>query len=302
MDCSACGAAIDPQAHFCESCGASIGGAVAETHRPANPLDHREIEIGPGLAAVSDRGLRHPHNEDAVAISADPPFAILVVCDGVSSSHDPARGSGTAAEATVHALQQGLTDGKKGPELMRAAILAGHEAICGLMPSATNSDDRPLTTIVAALADEGTATIGWAGDSRAYLLSSGGKLLTHDDSWLNWVVERGEMTETQAMHSANAHAITQCLGDPDDPAEPHAVTTALSPGDRLLLCTDGLWNYASTPSALMVEVAGLSEAASALAICQALVKFANASGGHDNITAAMLIVPGEPFAPPALRI
>jgi hypothetical protein len=40
---------------------------VAETHRPANPLDHREIEIGPGLAAVSDRGLRHAHNEDAVA-------------------------------------------------------------------------------------------------------------------------------------------------------------------------------------------------------------------------------------------
>ena len=271
---------------------------MAETHRPANPLDHREIEIGPELAAVSDRGLHHPHNEDAVAISADPPFAILVVCDGVSSSHDPARGSGTAAEATVHALQQGLTDGKKGPELMRAAILAGHEAICGLMPAATNSDDRPLTTIVAALAGEGTATIGWVGDSRAYLLSGGGKLLTHDDSWLNWVVEKGEMTEAQAMHSANAHAITQCLGDPDDPAEPHAATTALSPGDRLLLCTDGLWNYAPTPSALIVEVAGLSKAAPALAFCHALVKFANASGGHDNITAAMLIVPGEPIAPP----
>jgi hypothetical protein len=44
----------------------------------------------------------------------------------------------------------------------------------------------------------------------------------------------------------------------------------------------------------MVELAGLSEATPALAICQALVKFANASGGHDNITAAMLIVPDEP--------
>jgi hypothetical protein len=48
----------------------------------------------------------------------------------------------------------------------------------------------------------------------------------------------------------------------------------------------------------MVEVAGLAGAASALAICQAFVKFANASGGHDNITAAMLIVPGDPVAPP----
>jgi serine/threonine protein phosphatase PrpC len=294
MNCSGCGTEVDAQAHFCESCGARIGGAVAAADASASPRDHHEIEISHLLAAVSDRGLRHAHNEDAVALSFDPPFAILVVCDGVSSSHDPARGSGAAAEATAGALRQGLAEGRDATELMHAAILAGHAAVCGLMSPATNGDERPLTTIVAALAGAGTATIGWAGDSRAYLLSRSGRLLTHDDSWVNWVVERGEMTEAQAMHSSNAHAIMQCLGDPQDPPEPHVVSTALSPGDRLLLCTDGLWNYAATPSALLVEMAGLSGPTAALVMCQALVNFANDSGGHDNITAAMLIVSGEP--------
>jgi PPM family protein phosphatase len=227
-----------------------------------------------------------------VALLCDPPFRILVVCDGVSSSHDAAAGSRTAADATASFLHQGAKSNESThdspTELMRAAILAGHQAICGLVPAGTQSE-RPLSTIVAALAEGDSATIGWAGDSRAYVLSASGRLLTHDDSWLNWVVERGEMTEAQGMHSPNAHAILQCLGDPDDPPEPHVVTATLAPSDRLLLCTDGLWNYAPTPSALLIETAGLSLATPALAMCRALIKFANEAGGRDNITAAMLV-------------
>jgi serine/threonine protein phosphatase PrpC len=174
--------------------------------------------------------------------------------------------------------------------LMRAAILAGHQAACALMAPGTESDHRPLTTIVAALAASGTATIGWVGDSRAYLLTGTGKLLTRDDSWVNWVVERGELTEDQALHSPHAHAIVQCLGDPDEPPEPHVLTAILCAGERLLLCSDGLWNYAPTPSALIALTSGFAVATPAIMICRALVKFANDSGGRDNITAAMFVV------------
>jgi len=80
---------------------------------------------------VSDRGRVHAQNEDAVAVLSAPPFAILVVCDGVSTSHDPALGSGTAAEATAQSLLKGVTTGKDPKELMCAAILSGHEAIVG---------------------------------------------------------------------------------------------------------------------------------------------------------------------------
>jgi PPM family protein phosphatase len=218
MDCSACGAPVEPEARFCEACGSPIGGAVAETNtRVSLRLDRRELNLGPELAAVSDRGLVHAQNEDAVVVLSDPPFAVIVVCDGVSTSHDPALGSGTAADATAQSLLQGIMTSKNPKELMQTAVLAGHDAICALMPADTSSDDRPLTTIVAALASSSTVTIGWVGDSRAYLLSGAAKLLTRDDSWVNWAVERGDMTEAQAMRSPNAHVIIQCLGDPDDP-------------------------------------------------------------------------------------
>jgi serine/threonine protein phosphatase PrpC len=99
------------------------------------------------------------------------------------------------------------------------------------------------------------------------------------------------MTEAQTMRSPNAHVITQCLGDPDDAPVPHVVTTTLHPGEKLLLCSDGLWNYAPTPPELMTSE--FSGETPAIAQCRALVEFANASGGRDNITAAMFIVPGR---------
>jgi serine/threonine protein phosphatase PrpC len=294
MDCSTCGTPIDPEARFCEACGSSIGAAVADTDTQSTArLHRRELDLGRELAAVSDRGHIHTQNEDAVVVFSAPPFAILVVCDGVSTSRDPALGSGAAADATAQSLRQGVAAGNNAKELMRAAIIAGHDAICQLMPSGTSSADRPLTTIVAALVGPRTATIGWAGDSRAYLLSGTGKLLTRDDSWINWIVERGDMTETEAMRSPNAHAITQCLGAPDDPPVPHVVTATLSPGERVLLCSDGLWNYAPTPSALAALTAGFSGATPAITMCQVLVNFANSSGGRDNVTAAMLVVPDD---------
>ena len=293
IDCSACGAPVEPEARFCEACGSPLAGAVAGASARANSgRDRHEIDLGRELAAVSDRGLVHPQNEDAVAVLYEPPFAVMVVCDGVSTSHDAALGSGIAADAVAQSLLQGIGTQTSPKELMGTAILAGHEAICALMPAGTSSDDRPLTTIVAALASSNTVTIGWVGDSRAYLLTGAAKLLTRDDSWVNWAVERGDMTEAQAMSSPNAHVIIQCLGDPDDPPGPHVVTTPLHPGERLLLCSDGLWNYASTPSELMALMSEFSGETPAITQCRALVGFANACGGRDNITAAMFIVPG----------
>jgi PPM family protein phosphatase len=243
------------------------------------------------LAAVSDRGRVHARNEDAVALLMEPPFSVLVVCDGVSTSHDAALGSRTAADAAAQYLLHGAAACTDAAELMRGAILGGHAAACALMPEDTDSDARPLTTIVAAFARADLVTIGWAGDSRAYILSGGAsRLLTHDDSWVNWAVAQGDMTEREAMRSSHAHAITQCLGDPNDPPEPHVTSVRLSAGDMLLLCSDGLWNYAPTPSALGALILDLPTAAPAIEICETLVRYANSAGGRDNITAAVLMV------------
>ena len=78
-------------------------------------------------------------------------------------------------------------------------------------------------------------------------------------------------------------------GDPDEPPEPHVTSAQLSSGDMLLLCSDGLWNYAPTPSALGALSSNLPTAAPAIEVCAMLVRYANNAGGRDNITAAILI-------------
>ena len=293
MVCPKCGAAAELGSRFCEACGASLAASAGGNGGPASAAAERcEIDLAHDLAAVADRGLIHPRNEDAAALLRSTTVggiqvSILVVCDGVSTSHDPALGAKTAAAAAADSLSAHLATSGDAERAMRTAILEAHDAVCRLVPAGADVADRPLTTIVTALARAGSVTIGWAGDSRAYFLARGGRQLTRDDSWVNWVVERGEMNEAEAMHSANAHAILQCLGDPEDIPEPHIVTTIPMPGERLLLCTDGLWNYAPKSSDLAALVSRFSDGTPSIELCHALVAFANGAGGHDNITAAI---------------
>jgi serine/threonine protein phosphatase PrpC len=93
------------------------------------------------------------------------------------------------------------------------------------------------------------------------------------------------MTLEEALASKSAHAISRWLGDQEgepDPV-PDVVTVALPPGEGLLLCSDGFWNYAQDPT----HIAPLMNGADALAICRALVEFANRQGGADNVTVAL---------------
>jgi serine/threonine protein phosphatase PrpC len=288
--CRKCGALAEAESRFCESCGARLNVDAASAEPADAPGDRVALNLTRELASISDRGRVHVRNEDAVALLMEAACAVLVVCDGVSTSHDPALGSRTAADAAAQYLQRGAATCTDPAELMRGAILAGHAAICDIVPADTGSDARPLTTIVAAFVKAGVATIGWAGDSRAYRLTgNAGRLLTHDDSWVNWAVAQGDMTESEAMHSPHAHAITQCLGVPDDPPEPHVVAAQLSPGDMLLLCSDGLWNYAPTPAALAALISDRATTAPAVDLCEILVRYANEAGGRDNITAAIMM-------------
>ena len=299
MNCPACGMLAEPEARFCEACGAALTSPSKDPGWVAAAVeDHFELDLGPDLAAVSDRGLVHARNEDAVAVTRDTidgrAITILVVCDGVSSSHDPARGSATAARVAADTLLAGARNSWDPDQQMHAAILDAHAAVAGLVP-ASAGDDRPLTTIVAALVDQTAVTVGWAGDSRAYVLGTASRALTRDDSWCNWAIERGLVTPAEAMHSPNAHAIVQCLGDPTDVPVPHIVRTAMAPGDRLLLCSDGLWNYAPESDDLARILSG-SSGGSTIAACRAMIAFANGAGGRDNITAAMLAVRRDTIA------
>jgi serine/threonine protein phosphatase PrpC len=316
MQCPHCSADIPDQDIFCEACGQRLVDApppAACVHQadeegfcelcglrvaPA-PGDHEEIVLAHNFAGVTDRGVRRTRNEDRFAIRAAAGAQILVVCDGVSTSHESQLASAAASQAAADSLAQALENPEPAePETrMQAAIAAAGRSVATVEPG--HADENPSsTTIVAALVHNGSVTIGWAGDSRAYWISANGtaRQLTIDHSWLAQVVAAGEMTREQAERSPTAHAITRWLGA--DSSENDACSVVrfplVTPG-VLLLCSDGLWNYAPEAEQIAALVMQLQNGTGdMLKLTRGLIDFAKKKGGGDNITAAALRIEMEP--------
>jgi serine/threonine protein phosphatase PrpC len=135
-------------------------------------------------------------------------------------------------------------------------------------------------------------SLGWVGDSRAYLIGpESAQQCTLDHSWLNEVADAGNMSLADSLSSPLAHALTRSLGGPIDSSdEPSQLDFELPSGPSyLVLCSDGLWNYLPDAGSLAVLIRGQPAEADALARARALVRFALERGGHDNVTAAVLM-------------
>ncbi|MGO8673115.1 MAG: protein phosphatase 2C domain-containing protein [Capsulimonadaceae bacterium] len=292
-DICRCGDEVDVDENGqCLTCG----GRVDEVQR-----DHAEAEAAPNLVGITDIGLRHSDNQDAMAVAAvnaDGEVSyVAVVCDGVSGSDGGADAAQVAAQVACEILSDVLESGAAFnlSSAMYLAILKAQDAVCALGVAHTGEKDPPETTIVATVVRNSVATVGWVGDSRAYLVTpEGTMLLTRDHSWVNAMVDSGQMTEDEALNSPLAHAIVSCLGGAEDPESPEPVEPALTQvylaaGDRLVLCSDGLWNYAPNPEDIAV-IADRKSHPSAITAARRMIAFANEMGGRDNITVAVLDV------------
>ena len=282
---------------FCIACGRAAP-------RTSQAYDHVEQAPVAELGGVTDRGKRHPWNEDALSLGAEviaEPVHVLVVCDGVSQERNAQQSAQLAAEVARASLLESTRGNIDPATAMRQAILAAHLAICAL-PDDTQTrvdptkNQAPGCTLVAALVRNRHATIGWVGDSRAYRFGPDlSQLLTHDHSWLNAVVDSGELTPAEAAASPNCNAILRAVGplNYDDGSASEApsadvVNCDLLSGHTLLLCTDGLWRYAPEPRELAGLVRQAPVEAGPLELSRRLMEYANARGGTDNITAAIL--------------
>lgn len=319
MQCSKCGATALAGDRFCEECGTALmveaaipkstggcekcGAAPEEIdaegycsncgfRNPSREHDRIEVICSSNLAGVSDRGLKRLRNEDFLACATvdGKKGYVLVVCDGVSSSQEPALAAQAAAAEVCRVLTAALEKGGRTlEEAMKQAIAAALTSVCNIPYTSASDADPPSTTLVAAVVQDNHATIGWLGDSRAYWISSqGSRQLTKDDSWLYDMVASGKMTEVDARKSDKAHAITRWLGaDAIADSEPSIMSFNIPGSGYLLLCTDGLWNYSPEPAQITELVKSLPET-DAIAVSRSLVEFARCSGGHDNITVAVL--------------
>lgn len=284
--CAECGGAVDAD-DYCTVCG---------TKAPSE-RDHFEEAPAAWVAGVCDRGVVHGRNEDAMALHATGEQgegrAVLVVCDGVTSSDDSHVASLAAARAARDVLRtpfpRGLgtaqsADAAADRVLTQAVSAAQTAVLAHTEPSSTRP---PSCTFVAGIVERNLLRYAVVGDSRAYWLPDAGEgeQLLPDDSMAQHLIDEG-VPRAEAENARQAHAITKWLGADATDLAPRTGRREVEGPGWLLVCSDGLWNYASEPAALREQVERAATA-EPLALATALVAYANGCGGRDNVTVAL---------------
>jgi PPM family protein phosphatase len=230
--------------------------------------------------AATDVGRVREGNEDAFLV--DDAMGLVAVADGMGGHRAGEVASATALEA----LRSAITHGRP----LRESMQDANEAV--FTKSLTDEELRGMgTTLTAAtLVSGGTVLVGHVGDSRAYLLHDGElRQVTVDHSLVEELVREGRLTADEAAVHPQRSIITRALGL-DASVDIDVYPVELAPGDRLLLCSDGLTGMVQTET-----IAGIlrreEDPARAAA---ALIDAANVAGGEDNITVVVVAVTDDP--------
>ncbi len=239
------------------------------------------------VAAATDIGHVRERNEDRYLIAGP----VVAVADGMGGH----LGGEIAASIATQVLER-LTE--RGEGSLADRVREANRAVF-----ARSARDRSVagmgTTLTAAELRGDRAHLAHVGDSRAYLLRDGALTrLTEDHTLVQRMVRDGELTPAQAERHPHRNILTRVVGvEPD--VEVDELTVELRPGDRLLLCSDGLTGM--LPEARIAAILG--EEPDPRAAADRLVDEANAAGGVDNITVVVVdLLPGggeEDGDPPA---
>jgi protein phosphatase len=266
---------------------------------PQHPHQRLQVAHDTHIGLMKSRLMQT--NQDAVFYAQAAHLSLLLVCDGISVS---TAGSGNLASALCVKAVAGcwerdmdkLLNADEATVLawLQSALIAANSSICeaseGLADGHLEQHIPMGTTAVLTLAQGNTLQIASLGDSRAYLIgASGVALLTGDQNvrsmWLE-AARRGERFEM----GNEGYALSGYCGRFNEHLKPSPAAPVLSslkmlPGEVLLLCSDGLTDYAGQSMAETSEIIAAGAAAEDLGQgCRELVDTANAAGGGDNIT------------------
>jgi serine/threonine protein phosphatase PrpC len=239
--------------------------------------------------ALTDVGMKREHNEDSFLVNED--LGLYVVCDGMGGH----AGGETASRLAVQTVERELLSARlrtDNPFASAADLadtpLAGalREAVEGscaavFRTSKLNPELHGMgTTCICLLIHETKALVGHVGDSRAYLVREGEVVqLSEDHSLVNEQVRAGLLTPEEARVSRLKNIITRSVGFEEDVLV-DVMGVETKPGDRFLLCSDGLSNLIANE-----EIGEMLASKPFAEIPKALIDLANDRGGDDNITA-----------------
>jgi PPM family protein phosphatase len=222
-------------------------------------------------AARSDRGLVRNNNQDSVY--AGP--RLLALADGMGG-----HAAGEVASKVVIAALAPLDDDEPSDDLLgqlREAVIAGNGAISELVASDPDLDGMG-TTLTAVLFAGSRLGMAHIGDSRAYMLRNGAfAQITHDDTFVQSLIDEGRITEEEAATHPQRSLLLRALTGHE--VEPRLMVREARPGDRYLLCSDGLSGVVSLET--LDEAIRIPDPQ----VCaDRMIELALKGGGPDNVT------------------
>ena len=243
---------------------------------------------------LTDIGLVRKENQDAYAVrvNEESGHLICVVCDGMGGANGGRIASTMAVNLFMNSCLANLRAGMTEAEVQQVAEFAVEEANRAIFERGESDPDLKGmgTTIVAAIAWEVKVLFSNVGDSRAYLIRPDGEegadaifRITKDHSWVERLVDMGDITAEEAMHHPNRNLVTRVLG-PQSEAPSDSYPVQLIPGDYILMCTDGLVDTVSSRE-IEREVLGDGDDNTCL---NRLLELAKSRGASDNVTAVLL--------------
>lgn len=230
------------------------------------------------FAGRTHQGKVRRHNEDAFAVDRE--RGVAVVADGMGGL---ARGD-EASRAVVAGVMKATAAGRS-----VADGLVEADAVIRRL-SAAGGNERIGSTAVALRLEGDSVQLAWVGDSRAYRWRAGQLVqLTRDHTFVQELIDLGAITPEEAETHPNRNVVTRAIGLHEGKAlEIAQKSEPLAPGDRLLLCTDGLYGY--LPSAGIAEV--LAQGGTDDDIAQRLVDATlRQSDAGDNVTVVSISLP-----------
>ena len=200
---------------------------------------------------LTDVGVVREVNQDTFRMEYDAKSGrgLFLVCDGMGGAKAGEVASGLAADAFLNSLANLWKEPRK-PESFKEQLLEAYDQVNEVVYDASRANEDYAgmgTTMVCALCGENQAIIGNVGDSRAYLLDENGmRQITEDHSLVTELMKRGDLTPYQASRHPSRNVITRAMGA-EATVKCDTFTTAVKPGQFLLLCSDGLIREGTEP-------------------------------------------------------
>jgi PPM family protein phosphatase len=236
----------------------------------------------------SDIGLKRTINEDRAAFFERPDhYKLAILADGMGGHN----AGDVASEMAITGMQQlflqvdaqQLATNQQQKEWLRNAVSHINKSIYQYSLTHENCNGMG-TTMIAVLLDQHDCLISHVGDSRVYHFTNNEvELITRDHSYVNILVENGEISEEEAQHHPQRNFILKALGT-ESSVEPDFYEMNLSDAAHLLICSDGLSNKLTTRE--MAEIVLLPTTLQNKG--KKLVQLANDRGGEDNISLILM--------------